>query len=734
VHAKEYRAFISYSHRDSRWAAWLHRSLEGYHPPRELIGTVTERGPVPKRLAPVFRDRDELASATDLGTLLRAALDASACQVVICSPAAARSQWVNEEILAFKRLGREDRIFCLIVGGEPNASDLPDREEEECFPTALRFRIGADGELTTERTEPIAADARPGKDGRGNALLKLIAGLLGVGFDALRRREQQRRYRRLVAFSVAAAGGMILTSGLAAYALVQRAAAQRETVRAETEARTANLTTKFLVDLFRISDPSEARGNTVTAREMLDKGAARVDTELASEPAIHARLLDTLGTVYVGLGLYDKARPLLDRAVTTRRTLTGRDPLELARSLRHQGDLMMLQADYEAAEKVYRDAIRIDSARPDDRASQEALAAALYGLGTLQAQAGRDADAEKTLRDALSLQQSLYGEKNADVARTLKDLAQTIADGGNLGGGILVMRQAATMQRELRGDEPHPDLAETLTDLGTLLQRQGDLAGTERLFREALAMNQRLLGERHPEIASSRENLASVLQDRHEFAEAEQYYRQALDMRRQLQGADHPDAARTLFNIASLQFDLGESALALANAQAVLHAFRKSLPADHPLTAFALNVIGFWQTLAGDLTEANRSLDAALAMRRRLFGDGTPDVASSLAALAVLRDAEGRYPEALDLARQSKAIYTQALSADHWRTAFAESAEGAALTGLHRYAEADTVLVHSFGILKEDSGAPFAYRRLAQRYLDDLHSRERKLSRQATAN
>jgi MTH538 TIR-like domain (DUF1863) len=130
IDAPKYRAFISYSHRDSGWASWLHSSLEKYRPPKSLIGTVTVRGEVPKRIAPIFRDRDELPSATDLGSLINAALAESACQIVICSPQAAQSKWVNEEILAFKRLGREDRIFCLIVGGEPNATDIPRRRDE----------------------------------------------------------------------------------------------------------------------------------------------------------------------------------------------------------------------------------------------------------------------------------------------------------------------------------------------------------------------------------------------------------------------------------------------------------------------------------------------------------------------------------------------------------------------------------------------------------------------------
>ncbi len=411
----KYRAFISYSHRDSGWGSWLHTSLEKYRPPKSLIGTVTAHGEVPKRIAPIFRDRDELPSATDLGSLIKAALADSACQIVICSPQAAKSKWVNEEILAFKRLGREDRIFCLIVGGEPNATDMPGRQHEECFPPALRFRLGPDGELSAARTEPIAADARPGKDGKSSAKLKLISGLLGVGFDSLRRREQQRRNRRLVAFSSAATAGMVLTSGLAAYALIQRAAAQRQTVRAEAEARTAQETTRFLVDLFKISDPSEARGNTVTAREMLDKGASRVDRELAKEPAIQARLMDTLGTVYMGLGLFNQARPLIDRAVATRRNLQGVDPLDLSDSLSHQGDLLTLQAEYDCRReglsgKPFASSRR---GRTTTRVRWNWRTRSTV-LGTLLALAGHYPEAENNLRAALKLQQALYGALGSD--------------------------------------------------------------------------------------------------------------------------------------------------------------------------------------------------------------------------------------------------------------------------------------------------------------------------------
>jgi len=215
-----YRAFISYSHQDKSWAAWLHKALETYAIPKRLVGQSTAAGVIPKRLAPIFRDRDELASATDLGRKVNEALAQSANLIVICSPRAAASHWVNEEVLTFKQLGRSENIFCLIADGEPNASALPGREAEECFAHALRFTVDADGQLTDRPTEPIAADARPGKDGKTNAKLKLIAGMLDIGFDALKHRELQRRNRHMAALATLALIVMAVTTTLAIVAVI----------------------------------------------------------------------------------------------------------------------------------------------------------------------------------------------------------------------------------------------------------------------------------------------------------------------------------------------------------------------------------------------------------------------------------------------------------------------------------------------------------------------------------
>jgi tetratricopeptide (TPR) repeat protein len=288
------------------------------------------------------------------------------------------------------------------------------------------------------------------------------------------------------------------------------------------------------------------------------------------------------------------------------------------------------------------------------------------------------------------------------------------------------------MQRALRGSEPHPDLAEVLNDMGLLLYEKGDSNEAEKFYRESLAMNRKLLGEKHPEIANGLENVAMTVQDKGDLAGAETLYRQSLSMERELLGPEHPKVGRTLLNLASLQYDRGETGEALANLREVLGIYRKAYPPDHPETARVLNVIGSWLTMGGEDTEADVYLEEGLAMRRRLLNDQHPDVASSLIALAILRVDQKKYTEALDFARNAKAIYTATLSADHWRTALAECAEGAALTGLHRYPEAEKPLTHGHAILVKDSGLPLIYRTLAQRYFDVLHRQEKMQVADAT--
>lgn len=218
-----YRAFISYSHQDEIWGRWLQRALEGYRIPRRLVGKEGEYGKIPARLSPVFRDREDLSSAADLSLSVRQELDQSETLVVICSPASAQSHWVNEEIRYFRSLGRAERIYALIVGGDPQATE----STKKCFPPTLL--ASEDG----SQIEPLAADVRKWADGKLLASLKLISGILGIRLDDLRRRDMQRRHRLWMTSSMIALAVAVVTTILAVMAVSARNAAENRREHAE---------------------------------------------------------------------------------------------------------------------------------------------------------------------------------------------------------------------------------------------------------------------------------------------------------------------------------------------------------------------------------------------------------------------------------------------------------------------------------------------------------------------
>lgn len=232
-----YKAFISYSHRDERWARWLQQALETYRVPKRLVGQPGAFGPIPARLNPVFRDREDLSSASDLTSQIKNELTRSESLVVICSPTAAASHWVGEEIRYFRQLGKSDRILALIVHGDPQASDL----NEACFPAAMLEAENGN------RKEPLAADVRKYADGKRLALLKIVAGILGIRLDELRRRDAQRQIRNRIIFSIATLALVSVIGWLVYSEATTRASAEIQ--RANTE----NLLGYMLGDLKRLA-------------------------------------------------------------------------------------------------------------------------------------------------------------------------------------------------------------------------------------------------------------------------------------------------------------------------------------------------------------------------------------------------------------------------------------------------------------------------------------------------
>jgi len=278
-----YTAFLSYSHTDAAAAGRLHRRLEAYRMPRRLVGSDGARGPVPERLAPIFRDREELPAATDLSETVREALAGSGALIILCSAHAAGSLWVAEEIETFRTLHPDRPILAAILAGDP-----PD-----CFPAALRA-FGRDGTWH----EPLATDLRPGKDGKQLGLLKLVAGITGVGLDALVQRDAARKIRRVMAVTAAALVAMLIMAALAVVALDARAEAERQ--RAEAEGLIEFMHTDLREQLRGVGRLDiMAAVNRRALEYFRDQDA---DTAAPDDLAMRARIIQTNGEVLLARG------------------------------------------------------------------------------------------------------------------------------------------------------------------------------------------------------------------------------------------------------------------------------------------------------------------------------------------------------------------------------------------------------------------------------------------------
>ena len=448
-----FRAFLSYSHADTEWARWLLRRLETYRVPSRLVGTPGAHGEIGKRLGTFFRDRDELPSSGDLGTTIRAALGESAALIVVCSPAAAQSRWVNAEVEAFRASGRGDRVLCFVVAGEPGSAD-PARE---CFPPAL-LAAASDGRVI----EPLAADARREGDGRDRAFLKLVAGLLGVGYDTLARREAQRRQRKWTMVAAASLAGMAIALGLAATAWVSRNDALRRQAQAEDilgfmlgDLR-KKLDTVGRLDLMRaVDDKATTYFATLDPRDLSDRALEE-----------QARSLTGIGQVRLNEGKHDAAMVAFREAHARSTALHQRAPdhgqrlFDLAQAEFWIGFVALEQGRYDEAGvwfRKYRDsAIRLAAMDRGNFDWQREVAYGHHNLAALDERLGRYPEAERAFREELALYRIWTPQRPHDTALRF-------------------------------------EAANVASWLGTLSARQGKLADAEAFFTEQLAGMQRNL-------------------------------------------------------------------------------------------------------------------------------------------------------------------------------------------------------------------------------------------------
>lgn len=532
-----YKAFISYSHVDEAWARWLHRGLERYRIPRRLV---TQYGLDSNRLLPIFRDRDELSTSSSLGTVIEAALDASEHLIVICSPAAAASHWVNEEIKAFKSLGRADSIFCLIVDGA----------DDTCFPPAL----GAD--------EPLGADVRQNGDGKLSAKLKIISGVLGIGFAELQDRQVRRRNRVLgfsAAASLAIAGAM---TALAISAVIAGREAEENRIAATVALEDAEAVASFLSKMLAELDP-DAMGQTIvadigeqapgvvlppdingtnTARRLLDKhllsGANEaVSAQFADRPAINARLERSIGDSYQAIGLY--ARAIDVNAAAARRyraefgglderTLEAEQALSLARLF--EGQLEEAINELERILPLSRQALGPD---------HDQTLAAMNGLAMAYMDVRRTEEARALLEETESGVLAKYGAENPQTLYVRSNLAWALYLLEDFEAAEPMTLELLEVKRRVLGPEAYETLT-TLNNLALIYRRTGHYDKAEAAHREELDISRRTMGADHPEVLVSTLNLGRVLVDSGQLDAAGTLFRDAYATAKNILPPAHP--------------------------------------------------------------------------------------------------------------------------------------------------------------------------------------------------
>jgi tetratricopeptide (TPR) repeat protein len=475
---------------------------------------------------------------------------------------------------------------------------------------------------------------------------------------AYRARRFVRRHRVGVAASALLVLALVLGVVGTTVGLVR---ARRAEAQAREDAAAARQVSDFLVDLFEVSNPGEARGSTITAREILDRGSTRIRDELTDQPQLQARLMSTMGKVYESLGLYNAAKPLLEQALQVRETLFGTDHPDVAESAGRLGDLYRLQGRHDAAEPLLKRALAIRERRFG--ADDPAVAESLTNLAVLYENAGRYAEAEPLYQRALAIRERPGGDE-AGLARTLQNLAILFARQGKYPEAEPLFQRTLDILERLHGAD-HPDVGTALNNLAIVYKLQRRFAEAAPVYERAIAVRRKALGPRHPSVADTLNNLGNLYLEQEQHAAAEPYYREALAVYEQALGPSHPSLARTLDNLAQLLARQGKATEAETTYKRALAIRQQALRADHPELATNLFNLAELYHDQRRVAEAERLFRRSLAMRERVIGRDSVVTADSVYALGiVLRDA-GRTAEALPLLTRAYEIRSSKLPPDH---------------------------------------------------------------------
>lgn len=519
------------------------------------------------------------------------------------------------------------------------------------------------------------------------------------------------RFLRRHAIGVSAAALIILSliAGLSV-AVWQAGVASREAAKA-TEVRS------FLVEMFEEADPSRTRGEQVTVREILDRGAERIEQELSGQPEIRAELMEVIGSLYGSLGLYDRSLTFFRESLAVRREIYGDRHPQVARSLQGIGDILRDTGDYDGAEPLIREAIEICRPLAADACPKYEMT--LNNLGLLLSEVGRYDEAEPLLVEALERSRRRFGPESEETGFALHNYAQHLKWKGDFAPAEVLYRQALDLRLKLYGETQ--ETASTMSNLGVMLAQSDRVEEGGDLIRRALDIRRRVLGDEHPDTSLNINNMGMVYFVSGRFDEAETYLQEALEINRRIFGEEHQRVAHNLGNLARVALEQGDYPKAVDLQQQALAIRRKNLGDRHPDVSLGLTGLSDALLLAGQPGRAEAAAAEAREIEDDIHEKDHPRRASAYLSLARARLALGRLEEAEAAAREAAAIRVKVMAQDDWRTAEARAIHGECLWRLGRNDEAEPLLASSFESLRRSRGEDDRRAARAGRALAAIH-------------
>ncbi|MDA8019789.1 MAG: serine/threonine-protein kinase [Thermoanaerobaculia bacterium] len=458
------------------------------------------------------------------------------------------------------------------------------------------------------------------------------------------------RHRLGVAASAAVGAALVVGLLLALIGLDRARTAEQ---RALDEAAASDEIVEYLVQLFQANDPGETLGETVTARDLLERGATRIDDRLSDRPAVQARLLHAMGRAYRSLGLYPPAIELEERRLGLVSAHFGPGSVETARALVALSSLARKTADYDRALDLSNRAIEIleKAAGVSSAQIQGDLAEALGSLAIARSERGQLAEAGLLFERALEIREHTAGPPSG-LRTALNNLA-TLRwyQGEARKARELYLRALSVAEDEFSGD--HPEIANLLNNLALVYRREGDTDGSIAAHERALEMRTRILDADHPDIAESLNNLGDLLRQHDQLERGRKMLERALEIRERRLGAEHDHVATTLNNLGLAHLELDDPSAARPLFERSISIFMRNLGPDHVTLTYPRSGLARTHEALGDLAAAEQGFLAVVDIRRKRLGDGHPGLASALRDYAHFLRNHGRLTEAEAAERQA---------------------------------------------------------------------------------